>query len=157
MCILDQRQIHNLVQPNVTSNAMVPMERICVDSIGELPSSGEPNSYKHILVVLVTFTRWVELYPLRSTDAVEAADSLLQFFTHWNTPTEMQSDRGSQFLNSLIEEQLCRRKDIAQVLSLPHSHQDNGRGHGGAVVITLGMGAVYCKSSKQKLVSKKVL
>jgi transposase InsO family protein len=40
----------------------------------------------------------------------------------------MQSDRGSQFVNSLIEEELCQRKDIAQVLSLPHSHQDNGRG-----------------------------
>ena len=51
----------------------------------------------------------------------------MQFFTHWNTPTEIQSDRGSQFVNSLIEE-LCRRKDIAQVLSFPHSHQDNGRG-----------------------------
>jgi hypothetical protein len=70
----DQRQIHNMVQPKVTSNAMVPIERICVDSNGELPSSGEPNNY---LVVLDTFTRWVELYPLRSTDAVEAADSLL--------------------------------------------------------------------------------
>jgi transposase InsO family protein len=58
---------------------------------------------------------------------MEAADSLLQFFTHWNTQTEMQSDRGSQFVNRMIEE-LCRRKDIAQVLSLPRSHQDNGRG-----------------------------
>jgi transposase InsO family protein len=102
------------------------MKRLCIDTIGELPDSGPPGGYKFVLVVLDTFTRWIELYPLQSTEAIEAADALLDYFCRYGEPKELQSDRGNQFVNSLIEA-MTAKVGIHQALSLAYSKQENGR------------------------------
>jgi transposase InsO family protein len=102
------------------------MKWLCIDTIGELPESGPPGGYKFVLVVLDTFTRWVELYPLRSTGAIEAAEALLDHFCRYGEPNDLQSDRGNQFVNSLIEA-ITARAGIHQALSFAYSKQENGR------------------------------
>jgi hypothetical protein len=70
----------------------------------------------------------VELYPLRSTGAIEAAEVLLDHFCRYGEPNELQSDRGNQFVNSLIEAITARAGMIHQALSLAlYSKQENGR------------------------------
>ena len=102
------------------------MKRLCIDTIGELPATEPTNGYKYVLVIVDTFTRWIELYPLRTTGAVEAADALLVHFCRFGEPAQIQSDRGAQFVNSLIEV-LVQRSNIQHVLSLAYSKQENGR------------------------------
>lgn len=122
----DQRDNSDVIaRPFVSSLAYSPMRRICIDTIGELPTSGV-DGYQYVLVILDTFTRWIELYPLRSTGAVEAADALLDHFCRYGEPTELQSDRGNQFVNSLIGA-ITARRGIHQSLSLAYSKQENGR------------------------------
>ena len=48
-----------------------PFEVIHLDHIGPLPVDSHGNAY--ILVIIDAFSRWIELFPTRSTTAVETA------------------------------------------------------------------------------------
>jgi len=52
------------------------MQRLNVDTIGPLPVGTYGHPY--ILVVIDTFTRFVELYPMRGLSGTEAAEAFLQ-------------------------------------------------------------------------------
>ena len=58
--------------PYVTA-AQQPMERISIDTMGPFTKS---KGYEYILVVIDNFSRYVELYPLTSVGALEAAEKL---------------------------------------------------------------------------------
>lgn len=85
-----------------TLASMYPMEKVSVDSIGPLPPT--PDGFQYILVVIDNFTRFVELYALRSVSAEEAAQCFLDYFGRYGAPHYIHSDRGSQFVNALIRE-----------------------------------------------------
>jgi hypothetical protein len=121
----DQRDNHEVIaKPFVSSLAYTPMKRLCIDTIGELPETGPENGYKFVLVVLDTFSRWVELYPLRSTGAIEAADALLDHFCRYGEPEELQSDRGNQFVNS---DHIAHHGHSPSSVAGFYSKQENGR------------------------------
>ena len=65
----DERALPMGVTPT-TLSASMSMQRLALDSIGLLPDS--QHGFKHILVVICTFTRWVMLYPTRTLDAASA-------------------------------------------------------------------------------------
>jgi hypothetical protein len=75
-----------------------------MDSIGPLPPYEKGNCY--ILVLIDTFTRWIELFPIESVTALATAMILLQHFGRFGQAQELQSDYGSQFVNEFIRE-LC--------------------------------------------------
>ena len=100
------------------------MSRVCIDTMGPLETTKE--GYQHILVIQDSFTRWVELYALRTVGAEEAAQALLDFIGRWGTPTEILSDRGSQFVNSVVDG-LLRAAGIAHRMSIAYSKEENGR------------------------------
>ena len=52
-----------------------PFERVEMDTIGPLPEDEE--GYKYILVIIDCFTRWVSLYPIKDTTAVECAKRMI--------------------------------------------------------------------------------
>jgi len=61
------------------------------------------EGHEYILVVIDCFTRFVELYPLnKSTDAIQAATALLDYTGRYGIPDSIRLDRGSQFVNQLI-------------------------------------------------------
>jgi hypothetical protein len=60
----DVKDVANVAKPYVTAQSFEPMKRLSVDSVGPLHTSGDPLNYRHILVVLDTWTRWIELYPM---------------------------------------------------------------------------------------------
>eukprot|EP01033_Poteriospumella_lacustris_P013475 gene13475-9642_t len=78
--------------PFVTA-AQNPMERISVDTIGPLPKSAK--GYEYILVVIDNFSRFVELYPLTSVGATEAAEKLLEYTSRFGQPLQILSDGGT--------------------------------------------------------------
>ena len=70
------------------------MECVNIDFIGPFPDQG------YILVIVDTFTRWVELY--YTTDAINlsAVECLLKHFGRFGAPNQLRSDTS-----------FCRRSD----------------------------------------------
>jgi hypothetical protein len=54
--------------------------------------------------IIDTSTRWVELYYSPAANGKSAAQYLFQHFGRFGAPTQLLSDRGSHFVNEVIEE-----------------------------------------------------
>jgi transposase InsO family protein len=109
--------------PITTGGALRPMARLCVDTVDVVETD---SGYKAVLCVMDSFTRWIELYALKTLDAAEAAGCLLVYIGRYGVPDELLSDRGSQFVNELISE-LLRSVGTSHVLTLAYSKEENGR------------------------------
>ena len=84
-----------------TLAAYAPFERICVDTIGPLPTDTD-NGNEHILVIIDAFSRFVMLKAIPDTSARSALTGLLDWVGMFGIPSEMVSDNGTQFANELI-------------------------------------------------------
>ena len=70
------------------------MECLNIDFIGQFPDQG------YILVIVDTFTRWIELYHTTDATALSAAECLLKHFGHFVATHELRSDNGPHFRQS---------------------------------------------------------
>ena len=82
-----------------------PFNRICIDTIGPLPTDNDTNN-EYILVIIDAFSRFVRLYSIPDTSAQSALKGLLDWIGLFGIPSEIVSDNGTQFANSLIQELL---------------------------------------------------
>ena len=57
------------------------MQRLNLDSIGPLPTS--KDGHKNILLIIDTFSRFVELYPIKDTSAIESTKAHLTPAGRW--------------------------------------------------------------------------
>jgi len=99
-----------------------PMSRLNIDTIGPFPK--DEAGYEHILVIIDTFTRWTELYPLRSTSAEEAAVCMLNHVCTFGVPKQILTDNGPQFANSLVKS-LTRMLGSQKLTTIPYSKEEN--------------------------------
>ena len=81
-----------------TTSTFSPMECLNIDFIGPYPDKQD------VMVIIDTFTRWVELYASPEATGLNAAENLLHHFGRFGAPTQIRSDRGSHFVNSVIKE-----------------------------------------------------
>ena len=81
-----------------------PMVRLNIDFVGPINTDDDSG---YILVIIDTFSKWVELYPCENATAKAAADCLLQHFGRYGAPSQILSDNGSHFVNELITEVLA--------------------------------------------------
>jgi hypothetical protein len=79
----------------------------------------------HILVIVDLFSRWSQLYPLKTLTADEAATALLHYVTTFGTPSNITSDNGTQFINDTVKD-LSALLDIIPIPIVPYNHQENG-------------------------------
>jgi transposase InsO family protein len=105
-----------------TVAALAPMQRINVDSIGPLPES--KAGYKYILTIVDCFSRWVELYPLKTLQMDSTRSCFMNFFGRWGVSSQILTDNGTQFLNSAIDECL-EYLQVESVQILAYSKQEN--------------------------------
>lgn len=111
------------IQANAfTTSTYEPHQRLNMDSIGPLPPDEKGNCY--ILVLIDTFTRWIELFPIESVTALTTAMILLQHFGRFGQAQELQSDNGSQFVNEVIRE-LCLIIGSEHKRTLAYSSEEN--------------------------------
>jgi transposase InsO family protein len=98
------------------------MQRIAMDTIGPFP---EVTTFKFIIVLIDTFTRFVELFPSQTVSATSAANALWRHICRFCTPIEIMTDRGSQFMNQTLTH-LTTISGIRHHLSIPYSKEENG-------------------------------
>lgn len=103
-----------------TTSTEQPMEVLNIDFIGPFPDK------KYILVMIDTFTRWVELFCCSDATAKSAAQSLLAHFGRFGCPRAIRSDRGSHFANEVIAKFL-ELVGVNHNLTLAYSSQENAR------------------------------
>jgi hypothetical protein len=102
-----------------------PFYRVALDIMGPLPQTEE--GYKYILVIVDAFSKWVEAFPLRTQTAEEIASCFLEnFITRFGAPREMLTDRGTNFLSSLIQE-LNHLFNIHKISTSSYNPKANGQ------------------------------
>ncbi|KAI3378353.1 hypothetical protein SNEBB_010066 [Seison nebaliae] len=80
-----------------------PFQRVTIDLLGPLKPSS--NGYKYCLTVVDTFTRYVELIPLRNKTAPHVARAMVEKVMLRHSPcTQLVSDFGTEFNNALLTE-----------------------------------------------------
>ena len=117
-----QPKNHGELQPIV---ATYPFETVAIDIVGPLSRTKRGNKY--ILVMIDLFTNWVEIVPLKTLEASETADGLFrQVIIRHGCPTNLLSDRGTQFTSHLVKE-LCAKFNITKMFASAYHPQTNGK------------------------------
>ena len=106
------------VQHYVTSSNR-PFDVVNIDFIGPYPD----DSY--VLVIIDTFSKWIELFHCKDATAKSACEALLRHFGRYGAPNMIRSDKGSHFANDLINESLVLT-GTPHNLILSYSKQENG-------------------------------
>ena len=84
-----------------------PFEVLHLDHIGPLAKDAHGNEY--ILVIIDAFSRWVELFPTKTTTAIETASVILNHIGRFGSPKVIHTDQGPAFHNELVTELFCYR------------------------------------------------
>jgi len=121
MCQKMSPLLHEVSAARFTTASYEPFARISMDTMGPLPETSEGHQF--ILVIIDCFTRILELYPCKSTEADEAANHLIDFISRYGTPDEVLSDRGTQFANSTVSSAL-QSLGTDHILSQANSKQE---------------------------------
>ncbi|XP_076451106.1 uncharacterized protein LOC143286993 [Babylonia areolata] len=101
-----------------------PFQKVGVDIVGPItPASARGNRY--ILVVVDYATRYPEAVALKGIDSVTVADALWQMWTRVGVPSEVLTDRGTQFTSDVMA-QVNRLLGIHGRTTTPYHAQANG-------------------------------
>jgi hypothetical protein len=111
--------IHTI--PFVTST-LQPWECINVDTIGPLPA--DSMGYQHIIVIIDTFSRFVELYAVTDTKGETAVRVLLQHVGRFGCPSRIRTDNGPEYDNRWVTE-LVRVIGTEHAKTLAYSKEEN--------------------------------
>ena len=71
------------------------------------------EEYMYIFIIRCAFSGYVELIPTCSVDAKSAAEGILIWFKHFGIVFVWGSDRGSHFLNMIMDE-------VCHILGIKH-------------------------------------
>lgn len=93
----------------------IPFNTLHIDHFGPLEAT--MDKYKHILVVIDAFTKFVWLFPAISTGSEEVIEILGSLFSTFGLPSRIISDRGTAFtsnkFNQFISEAKIKHVKIA--------------------------------------------
>lgn len=115
------RKIEYAALPKTLAST-VAMQHLHIDTIG--PLTVDQEGYSYILVIIDKFSRWLNLYPLRTVTAREASYALLFHMGIFGVPLDIGSDGGTQFKNEIDE--LIAIVGATHSVTLAHSHEESG-------------------------------
>ena len=111
--------------PLGTITAEYPFQKLSWDIMGPLPTSSKGHRY--ILVVTDLFTKWVEAFPLRSTESTVLATVLVnEIVCRYGVPTVIHSDQGANLTSSVIHH-LCLLLGMERTRTTAYHPQGNGQ------------------------------
>ncbi|XP_053864588.1 uncharacterized protein K02A2.6-like isoform X1 [Malaclemys terrapin pileata] len=100
-----------------------PWQNLQIDFTGPLPQS---RGYTYILVIIDTFTRWVEAFPTKNCTATTVARILAEeIIPRWGLPLSIDSDQGTHFTGRVIKE-ACKALEIKQRFHIPYHPESSG-------------------------------
>ncbi|GFV23385.1 hypothetical protein TNCV_4780971 [Trichonephila clavipes] len=102
----------------------IPLSTYHVDFIGPLPSTNK--SYQHIFTVVVAFTKFTWLYPIKTVSAESALEKLKQQQKTFGNPIRIISDRGSAFTSKLFND-YCDEENIQHLQIATGVPRGNGQ------------------------------
>jgi hypothetical protein len=123
----------------------LPLEEICIDLAGPFPISDTENRY--CLIIVDSFSKWMEAYPIKNMEAKTVAETLMQeFVSRFGLPFWIKSDQGRQFESELFQE-LCNIMEVEHKTSTAFHPQGNSRVERMVKVVTNLLSA-FCQSQK---------
>jgi hypothetical protein len=100
-----------------------PWHTMGIDIMGPFPVTARQKRF--LLVVVDYFTRWVELFPLRSTTSNDVANILTnEIFSRYGLPKYIVSDNGPQFVSSVFKG-FCESLGLQQNFTANYHPQSN--------------------------------
>ena len=100
-----------------------PLEIITTDIMGPLNMTKEENKY--IMIICDHFTKWIELYALKTMEAVEVASKISSFVCRHGVPDKIITDQGTNYQSNLISE-LYEVLDIEKARTSPYHPESDG-------------------------------
>ncbi|KAJ8369569.1 hypothetical protein SKAU_G00095970 [Synaphobranchus kaupii] len=102
-----------------------PWSHIQIDWIGPITRSSRGNQYA--LTVTDMFTKWVECLPAPRDTAESTAVLLMNHvFTRWGLPQSVNSDRGTHFTSTIME-QVWKTLGVKRQLHVAYRPQSSGQ------------------------------
>ena len=95
-----------------------PWERIHLDFCG-------PIKGYMFLVVVDAFSKWLEVFPLRSATSEAAIESLRVMFARWGLPKTIVSDNAQCFICPAFKA-FCAANGVQHITTPPYSPKSNG-------------------------------
>ena len=87
--------------PLVNMPVTEPFSRLHMDILGPVTQTSE--GYKYILLVVDSFSKWPEAFPLKTQDSKEIAKVLFSgIFCRYGAPHTIVTDRGQNFMSKLV-------------------------------------------------------
>ena len=118
----DQHFNKNISIP-FTVHGSRPFEKVDIDFIvGLLP---DLEGITTIMVVIDSFSRWVNLYGLKEWSAEEAATSLVRHIGQYGSPKTITSDKDPVLLGQIVKQTL-KLTGIKQIHTVAGSKQEQG-------------------------------
>lgn len=106
--VCQQCKVEQLVPGGLMGKRRVsgPWEVVASDIMGPFPRS--TRGYSYILIFMDTFTRWIEVVPIRKADGNTIKKELNErVFLRFGVPDIFLSDNGTEFRNKLLDKFLA--------------------------------------------------
>ena len=101
-----------------------PWTEVAIDLI--VLTEPDVDGNKHILVIIDSFSRAVELFPLKAGDAESVAQCLFDVYNRYGRPLRVRCDRAKAFLKSVLK-RFQKMVGVDTHPTLPFSPQQNGQ------------------------------
>jgi hypothetical protein len=105
-----------------TTSTCGVLDNLAIDVIMGLPVSTNGNN--NLMVIIDTFSRYIELYPMKELTSLNAVRALNQWMCRYGRPRNILTDNASQFrahYEAILSQLGIRNEKIH-----PYSHQENG-------------------------------
>ena len=97
--------------------------RVHIDILCSLPKTKE--GFQYVLLVVDSFSKWTEAFPLRTQEAKEVANILYnEIFTRYGAPRTIVSDRGRNFMSKLVSA-LCEFFEVKRTQTSSYHPETN--------------------------------
>lgn len=106
------------------SKGSLPFQAYHIDHYGPLEKTGK--GHKYIFLVVDAFTKFIRLYPCKSTATSESVKHLKDYFRSYSKPRRIVSDRGTAFTSDEFKN-FVKEQSIEHVLIAVATPRANGQ------------------------------
>ncbi|GFW80263.1 hypothetical protein TNCV_65951 [Trichonephila clavipes] len=101
-----------------------PLDCYHCDFLGPLPST--KKCYKHLFTVIDSFSKFVWIYPVKSTSTKDDLDKLILQQTIFGNPSKIITDKGSAFTSTEFQK-FCQEESIEHIQITTGVPRGNGQ------------------------------